>query len=99
MQQTGTSLYPAAIVHKHTCMKSPPFSDMTSCHWVIGFEMSATDYPVTRRHFPEERSPKSQRCENRETRTFVYLVKCFPGDHPSGFSIDISGSRVSESQV
>jgi hypothetical protein len=61
--------------------------------------MSGTDYPVTRRHIPEESSPKSQSCENPETRTFVYLVMWFPGDHPSGLSVDISGSRVSESQV
>jgi hypothetical protein len=61
--------------------------------------MSETDYPVTRRHIPEERSPKSQSCENLETGTFVYLFMWFPGDHPSGFSVDISDSRVSESQV
>jgi hypothetical protein len=30
-------------------------------------EMSGTDYPVARRHFPEERNPQLHRCENLRT--------------------------------
>jgi hypothetical protein len=58
MKQTCTSFYPAAIVHTHTCLKSSSFWEMTPCYWMIGLEMSGTDYPVTRRHIPEDRSPK-----------------------------------------
>jgi len=33
------------------------------------FDMSGTDYPVTRRHIPDERNRQLHRCENLKTRT------------------------------